>query len=415
MVQPQFVAILPILVLLLIAFGIGFAIKRIWGKNNSQAPTNQSRQIFPIAISLILVVIVAGFVIVKVFSKSAARVRDSYQNTGKVRLLQPKSSPAIWQDDIELGFQVESYSSARLAATALLRDMVRNGQLQKARNTAGNSSNIYLFLDRPVSVDLSAEELQQLAETVKSEITDDNISISVIKSSQVDNIKEGNPDAVYIAISNEGYSRGGGLMLEVYEASLSCTITCGNFSNTDSRKFSQANWMVDSVTYCREAGPSTVVVTGCSQQSCSNMDTARQQALEDAAAKLNIAVGEGATFSVSDLMKDEIVQDIYMQELGGSTGTVYRAKALAAKELSYLREQVKNQVKQAWQQHQEVAQQQNSTLKETFINLVVLLVTVTGCYFVCDFVTKGYYKGRIAIALVVVIIIGIVMLMKSWR
>ncbi len=395
------VSTLPLAGIILI--GLGFIVAMLFSKNKSL------KRVF--VVLLVVVMIPVFFMFVGRTPYPVSYAEDNVQPKVAKAIASPHVSP-VWLEDIELDFQVDTYSSARLAATALIMDAIHSGELAKAMSSVDKCENIYMYLDCPVDVELTADEMQQLAEVIKSEMSAVAINVSVISNKQVKDKRSQDPDAMFIAIDTNGHSRGAGLYVVLYNADLICNISCGTYSNIDSRRFSQANWMVNYVGFCRNLKASMVVVTGCSQQSCPDMDIARQQAIQDLAVKLNAAVGEGAGFTAVDLREMDVVQDVFLQELKGTAGSVFRARAVAVKELSYLREKARGKQKITAKQAVVKQEVRMSSLMEMIYNFAGLLMALVGCYFICDFVTKGYYKGRIVITLIVVLVVGVIAMVK---
>ncbi|MBN2063410.1 MAG: hypothetical protein JW745_01320, partial [Sedimentisphaerales bacterium] len=349
----------------------------------------------------------------------------------------------IWQEKLELELRPDKYSSAVNALNAAMKDIAGheylNPQVSATAQAAADSPAASMLMNPEKKLFIcdvtpgrfTAQELQNAVDVFK-----DNhkgavrLAVSVIGQDKLAEIAALDPQPFVIRIACESETITKAYSLNKPENSNveimgtgSVAIENGLVSlilsgpqgaeHSDTRQYTQADWMTDLAGYTRNMSASSVVVTGASEPACISAERARQQAVEALAANFNKAMAQGELLNAGVVQENELMRDIFIQQLSTSQGIVWRARALGVADISKLR-LISETARDIFQQSQIQRQvHEKESLLQILTSLFYILLGITGTWFLADYVTRGYYRGRIIIALVILLIVVIIMLCQS--
>lgn len=439
------IAIIPLFMLLLLAALLIYGLVR-----------SPKKTITVVSVLLIALVLVAGIRLV--LHRQGIELSGGIMSPGiKVTVsgddLPAVSAPApaveteamqnIWQEKLELELRPDKYSSAVSALNAAMKDIAGheylNPQVSAAAQAAADSPAAAMLMNpekQLIICDITpgrftAQELQNAIEIFKANHHGAvRLAVSVAGRDKLAETAALEPQPFVLRIACEAdtitkaYSLNkpqssnveimGSGSVAIENGQVSLTLTAGQGEEyIETRQYSQADWMDDLAGYTRSMSASTVVVTGASEPACISSEMARSQTLEALAANFNKALAQGELLTATMVQENELMRDIFIQQLSTSQGIVWRARALGVADISKLR-LISDAARDIFQQTQTRQQvQDRETLLELMITCFFILLGMIATWFIADYVTRGYYRGRIIIALVILLITVIIILCQS--
>ncbi len=378
---------------------------------------------------------------------TSIKITDPVSSTSSVPApapaAEPEAVPHIWQEKLELELRPDKYSSAVNALNAAMKDMAGheylNPQVSAAAQAAADSpaaamlmhpeKQLYICAEMPGRFTL--QELQNAVEIFKAAHRGAvRLAVSVAGQDKLAELAALDPQPFVIRIacesdtitkayalhksqsSNVEIMGSGSVAIENGRISLRFSGPQGE-EYLDTRQYSQADWMNDLPGYTRNMSAASVVVTGASEPACPSAEIARSQAVAALAANFNNALAQGELLTAAVVQENELMRDIFIQQLSTSQGIVWRARALGVADISKLR-LISETARDIFQQSQIQRQvHEKESLLQILTSLFYILLGITGTWFLADYVTRGYYRGRIIIALLLLLIVLVAVLCQG--
>ena len=318
--------------------------------------------------------------------------------------------PAIWQDKLELNIDVDTHSSLELACEGLVRNIINDDVF----SDDSGDVKVYVCSFNTAKSEIADKAVNKVCELLNEQLAED-FDLQVVSSASAAMLKKDNPEGYLVEVELSYELTEKEYNVKVCDGTLNAYVSRGSETGKSSytKKFSDANWMNEQTDFSRDLPGSAVFVTGCSQQSCPDIGTAKREALEDAVFNLNRSLGfEDMVLAVNDVVEHNSVQDVFVQQINGSEGSIFRCKVLLAGEAAEFMSMAKSEALEREAKAEEVIIAKKNSFMTLVKNLAVMLVSILGCYFICDYVTKGYYKGRIIAVIILVLVGGVLVLLK---
>ena len=325
--------------------------------------------------------------------------------------------PDIWKPGIENQFEVSEYSSVNSAAIALakwvtdyLDDCLPDGSLPEIIQICGNNLEPEYGFNMQ-TLELAANELESFYQQQGKEVK------TVLEPKAPDDaICWSNKKAVSLSfnISHESF-HSSNYNGKKYSANLNMKLQNGyaeaeSFGISHSVAYNQADWISDTISFINNADPQSTIIIGYSSTATSDPIVAKNEAVDDAVNRLAHAFNSTIRLTDSDRSRLDLIRDTYTQKLNGSQGDIYRAAVLLIGTTSVISSEYENlQNKYTTQVAQQQTHARKSALSE-FAAVAILLGAILLSYFLLDFITKGYYKGRLLLVLVSLAVLGIIVI-----
>lgn len=309
----------------------------------------------------------------------------------------------IWSEGVEQEFEADVYPSSLAAAKALGRRMA--GPI---RNLAGDPNaviRVVLFQegnDRSL-VAAFGREMERALPGVQPSVEIDPRNAS--------------PGEVAVTLRADGAQQAvelvEGQTVVISNAQESTRITATAFTadrrTSDEARFIDKPW-IENFGVFASTSPGRQFIVARSNGTCTSESEAHQQALDDARARLNEALGRQgdprfaelpqSAISTMDVQNGGFVADRFMQSLQTSAGKVWRQAILvdvsAPKLVQLARVKVSEsrEIRESW--------------ARMGLSVVGVLALIGVIYFFLNMATRGYYEWSLRIAGVVLAVVAVV-------
>ena len=329
--------------------------------------------------------------------------------------------PDIWKPGVETQFEVSEFSSVNSGAVAMagwvieyLDDTMADGSLPEVIQVCGNT----LEPDRGLTVgvlETFGEELENYYQQQGKECQ------VIIEASYPDSpLSNINDKAVMVVFSltQSGASKKE-LGYSAYDGMLVMDIWSGpkdskRFELSHSVSFNEVTWLSQTASFIANTNPGDTVVIGYSSSATADVTEAMDQAYDDASRKLAQYFNSPIILGKADLSRLGLIDDKYSQKLNGSQGDIYRAAVLVGGSTG----QIGNEFAVMQQNHQLQAAKEQVRVRSDSLNSWANLATSVGIllgaillsYFLLDYISKGYYKGRLVMVLVIIAVVGLLLI-----
>ncbi|MEN6578507.1 MAG: hypothetical protein ABFD90_19335 [Phycisphaerales bacterium] len=309
----------------------------------------------------------------------------------------------IWSEGVEQEFEADVYPSSLAAARALGRRMA-----EPIRNLAGDPNaafKVVLFQegnDRSLAAAFG-REMESALPGVQPSVEADPRNV--------------NPGEVGVTLRADGVQQAvelvEGQTVVISNVQESTRIVATAFTadrrTSDEVRFIDKPW-VDNFGVFASTSPGRQFIVARSNGTCTSESEAHQQALDDARARLNEALGRHgdpgfaelpqSAISTMDVQNGGFVADRFMQSLQTSAGKVWRQAILvdvsAPKlvQLARVKFIESRQIRESW--------------ARMGLSVVGVLVLIGVIYFFLNMATRGYYEWSLRIAGVVLAVVAVV-------
>ncbi len=419
MIAPKGIIMAPLFILLILLLLVGLIILII----------KKPKVLLPfLIVGLILIAVMFFGYSVKVpdarHSQPSASVVVQSPDTAAAA---PVSFPDIWKTGIETEFEVADYTSIEAAAAGLAKKIALEGYLNDAIKNNG-PGEVKFLTDIQVCGEINTGIADNMTVLEAAADSFRKYAAPSIDSEQAPGIVSG-VEPVKVTVSpaipaNPLWGAKNGAVLVKITARinnsneidnaltrhgiLSMQVQANSYQLDNSAAFSEANWLVKPENFARRIHPNNTWLIGYSQTACSDPAEARSQAIDDAALRIAKNFGSDITFDKSDISRLSLIKDTYTQKLRGSQGDIYRTAVLISGQTSVISNNLTALRNSHTQQvTTEQVHRQNSILSG-WASIAILVAAIFLSYFLLDFVTKGYYKGRLVLVLIALAVLGII-------
>jgi len=331
--------------------------------------------------------------------RGATPLVESYPVAGPKA--QPPVTSPIWSEGLENEYEADFYPSRLAAVRALGRRMCRPlAQVIADMNTA---TKIVLFQDENDG-SLATPFKQALAETLP------DIPCSVVFGSR-------NIDANEIGItlrSDQVVGSSQSLGQQV-KATVSASARHRNWEATVRQSFVDKPWMENFSSFA-SSNPLQQFIVARSWETCTSPVEARDQALQDAAAKLQQKIGkkwiipgveEALTVGQREVEDGGFIVDLFLQSFDGVSGRFWRHAMLI--------DASPEKLKRLDARMSQLASGQRMSWARMILSALGILVVIVATYLFLNMATRGYYVWSLRIAGTVLAIAGIVSIILVLR
>jgi len=314
---------------------------------------------------------------------------------------EPAVTAPIWSEGVENEYQADIYPSRLAAVRALGRRMCRPlAQVIADMNTA---TKIVLFQDENDGA-LAAPFKQAIAETLP------DIPCSVLFGSR-------NIDANEIGITlRSAHVAGSSESLgQQVKATVWASARHRDWEATVRQSFIDKPWMEDFSSFA-SSNPLQQFIVARSWETCTSPVEARDQVLQDAAAKLQQKIGkkwiipgveEALTVGPREVEDGGFIVDLFLQSFDGVSGRFWRHAMLI--------DASPEKLKRLDARMSRMASGQRMTWARMILSALGVLVVIVASYLFLNMATRGYYIWSLRVAGTVLAIAGIVSIILVLR
>ena len=429
MIAPKLFSITPLILLFLLALLIGFIILLI----------KKPKIILPVLLIGLLVFLTmtlsyrSTYVPVARNNPQVHKAATAFVSNKDISM----ELPDIWKPGIETEFEVSDYTTIEAAAAGLAKKITFEGYLNDAIKDNGPGNMKFLtdiqvcgnitpgIADNMSVLEAAADSFRKYA--VPSKDIEQNNTIAESGTEAVPQIEPVKVTVSPAVPSNPLWGAKDGAVLVKISARvdnseqkdqiltrhgiLVMQISANRYQLDNSVAYSEANWLAKPEQYSRDSRSNDTWLVGYSQTACSDPAEARSQAIDDAAKRLAKNFGTKIAFDKSDMSRLNLVKDTYTQKLKGSQGNIYRTAVLASGPTSM----ISSHLAGLQHSHTEAAVAEQVEIRKSVLSdwasVAILLGAILLSYFLLDFITKGYYKGRLVMVLIAIAVLGFFVIM----
>lgn len=331
------------------------------------------------------------------------RVHKSFRQslTGRGASAEPAVTAPIWSEGVENEYQADIYPSKLAAAWALGRRMRR--PLAQVIADMNTPTKIVLFQNENDGA-LAAPFKQAIAETLP------DIPCSVLLGSRnIDANEIGiTLRSAHVADSSESLG-------QQVKATVWASARHRDWEATVRQSFIDKPWMEDFSSFA-SSNPLQQFIVARSWETCTSPVEARNQALQDAAAKLQQKIGkkwiipgveEALTVGPREVEDGGFIVDLFLQSFDGVSGRFWRHAMLI--------DASPEKLKRLDARMSRMASGQRMTWARMILSALGVLVVIVATYLFLNMATRGYYIWSLRIAGTVLAIAGIVSIILVLR
>ena len=314
---------------------------------------------------------------------------------------EPAVTAPIWSEGVENEYEADFYPSKLAAVRALGRRMCR--PLAQVIADMDTATKIVLFQDENDG-SLATPFKQALAETLP------DIPCSVLFGSRNIDANE-----IGITLRSDQVAGSSQSLGQQVKATVSANARHRNWEATVRQSFVDKPWMENFSSFA-STSPLEQFIVARSWETCTSPVEARNQALQDAAAKLQQRIGkkwiipgveEALTVGQREVEDGGFIVDLFLQSFDGVSGRFWRHAMLidaSPEKLNWLDARMSR-----------IAHSTRMSWARMVLSALGVLVVIVASYLFLNMATRGYYVWSLRVAGTVLAIAGIVSIILVLR
>ncbi|MBI1314149.1 hypothetical protein GC176_22875 [bacterium] len=316
-----------------------------------------------------------------------------------------------WLPEVDEQFEADVYPSAELAGRALIRDWA--GHLDKILSKG---------VDRPVLIRLTSQNrtpdidelaiLEAMDELVRKQFPEAGTLVTTTPEPQKDGELKAGEVTIELSVSQfvsrkRGYASaaGRGNSTEI-SGTLRADFKGHTWRLSHSTRFVEKPWLTSTSEFLSLRHGTTYLVLRCSQLA-SSAEEASRDVLEQAASRLGFLIdprrNQGLPRPASLIMLEQLeagkyIADRFVQKLKRPYGEVYREAILLDIGATNLQDMIQASLKES-RQYAAASQRQTARRVDSGLGILIVVGSLTALYLLLNWLTKGYYRGPLTVAL----------------
>lgn len=340
----------------------------------------------------------------------------------------PTDVSAAWLPEVDEQFEADVYPSAELASRALIREWLSH--FAKLLDKGAEKPKMVRIVSDSRTLDIDELRLlEAMDEEVQQKFPEALTLVTTGPEAKENYEPKSGEVAIKLTISESVRSRlnfrsssepnrnaeVSGILLAAFKAP--------SWSFSFSTRFIEKPWLTATSEFLSLRHGTTYQVVRCNQLA-SSAEEATRDVLGQAANRLGHLIdpreNQGLPRAASAMMLEQLeagnyIADRFVQKLKRPYGDVYREAVLLDVGNSNLREMIEVTMSEA-SAHQAATERRSATQISGVLGLLVVVGALTGLYLLLNWLTKGYYRGPLTVAVCLLgsgAIVGAVMLIGA--
>jgi len=340
----------------------------------------------------------------------------------------PTELSAAWLPEVDEQFEADIYPSAKLASQALVREW--ESHFDKLKVKGIDTPKLIRISSRSRARDVDTLELlEAMNDLLKKKFPKAGTLVTTRPEAQEDSEPKAGEITITLTVSqsvrrnrSRTSAEGPGDNVEV-SGVLLAAFNAPTWQFGVSSRFVEKPWLTATSEFLSLRHGTTYLIVR-SNQLASSAEEATRDVLGQTANRLGHLIdpreNQGLPRAASAIMLEQLetgkyIADRFVQSLKRPYGNVYREALLIDIGNANLRDMILVALDEA-REHQSVTEQRSAERLSGAVGLLIVIAALTALYLLLNWLTKGYYRGPLAVTVCLLgsgAIVGTVLLLRS--